>query len=468
MSKLRKEFREKKKLLKNTKGITLESYRCYMEATKEEFKDFQNFLSYPVPTTIKKYYEERLPFVISWTYRDSETNSLTASGQCAFSGMDKFVWGPQKGGLDKAKRGERHKYLLWYDGDDPAFIKKVEKDYFIFDVVDISAHCYTLFRITKENSEPELSLFIYPNSIYPLTLDFNTYISHAEKLKGTHLWQEFFIDRKKCDQESLKELDNMRPYPFFTTMNKLFPEVDLSSIGIIQEKEEYEPHYIKLSRIKNYRSRFKSMFIELESKMKSCNSDIEFDTTLPTIRKAETLIGRKLPDSMLAFYTALNGFKLSWVHATAGNKIPETYRTCEVNFFPLHKIFFGFDYTDKPGDPDLFEGMLVFKDDDENMKLARECYPIADNENGTTAIRFVKGQKEPELYLFINSIPHKLSVTFEEFIERFLETRGLMLWERQIIDKETIPAGYLNLSNDFKGDMKTIFPEVDLSPYRQE
>lgn len=463
MYKKSSDFRKENRFIRNIEGLKVNSCRCFFETKPEEIKHFEEVLGFPIPKVIRTFYENYLPFTISWTFRDNEKSYLSYSGQCLFADLKEHYLGLQKSEENPAHPGERHKNVLWYEGDDPDFIRILERDYYIFDVIDFHAHYYTLLKITKEKPNPELFLFTYPNNMYPLSLDFTTYIKYADEFKGIHLWQELFIDKDKCN---ITGIESKRSYPLITAYKKIFPELDCSVLENAKNSSETELSYHLLSEKKSYRKRFTKINTELQEVMNDHTFVIERDTTIPCIMKAETILNRQLPDSLLAFYTDINGFKLSWRHSSVEDSLPKSYRAAETRMLPLHKVFFGLSDYDNPKKTDLFNDLLVVLD--KYQQLANECYPINCNDHCVTAIRFIEESEEPELYLFSEGIPYKLSVTFEEYIESLLKTRGLSFWEFQLIDTSAIPEGELDLSNNFVNDMNELFPDTDLSDFRQE
>jgi hypothetical protein len=454
--------------MNNIKGMMQPYAGVYPITNKDAFKKFKNYIGTEIPRSLYEYYENKAPYVIVWDYKDNDNNLLF--GYTQIQSINSFTDGPMLENRIPAKKGERHKGILWDEGDDPKLIEKLEDSFFILDRIDPAATYYTIFKINEKTNEPELYLFRYPNILLPLIINFETYIALSIEVCGMFLWQTYFIDESQISKENKEIFNQERPDRFFDNMKAIFPNADLS---LFNKPVYTEPHSFSIvASKKDYKRRFDKTFKDLKKLTKGGNLDYNPNYqsfSILQIRKAELALGRKLPDSMLAFYSQINGFNLSWkTKAKPENDLHYQYGECTMLSFD--KIFAGFYNKNLNwSDSRTFEGIITFDSmGKEELEFASQCRVIYNEEYSTTVIRFVPEKEEPELYVFVvdENKFYPLSVNFTGFVESFLETRGIFNWQLHLIDTAALPIGEWNITTSFFNDMRILFPEIDLYKYR--
>lgn len=443
---------------------------------KKEIADFEKFIKRPLPKDMMEVFEKSDDFSIEWFYQMPE-NTLTITGSTFFGSLDTFMNGQQRYSSAKAKKGKRHHEFLWEEGDAPDLIRDLEDNFFILDIIDLTAHVYTLFRFVPGREDPELVLYKYPHHMYPLTIGFKEYVELAIEVRGLCLWQDHFIDRTRCTQKALEYLDSERPDHFFENVNRLFPEADLSRFP---EPVQQGPHAFEhLGKEKNYAGRFRDRFEMLKQKVGAAGGEFELEynrdpLTILTIRKIEGILGRRLPDSMLAFYSQLNGFRLTWSFPdkTLYGKDPNDYPSGEFHLVGLEETFGGFEpHRNRNWGENMHEGIVTMEDsmDDETLAFAKQCRLLL-NELGhdnDTVVRFAENCEEPEIYVMDQGEFIKMQTGFEGFIEALLENMGMTSWQFFLTSPEDYSSKFLETHSPAVRYIRDVFPDADVSGYRK-
>jgi len=430
------------------------------QSNKKDIIKFESMIKKSLDD-IKKFYEDYSGLSMEWKIKHE--NMLTIEGKSFIRSLDSFMNGQQLKSSKKAKKGERHKEYLWEDGDDPELIKDLEDNYFILDIVEHYSKLFTIFKI--EDDKVKLFLYKYPHHFYPLKLSFIEYIEKSIEYRGIYVWQDYFIDRENTTKAALEFLDSERPDMFHKNMKENFPEIEISDIPE-PEKTINKYSFEILVEKKDYFRRFDKRFKQLEQKLNNINGaeyKLEYNIgklNIPIIRRIEGMLNRALPDSMLAFYSQINGFRLSWKYPL---KKDLTARA-SFNLLSLEQMFGGFDPMDRNWTDNMFEGIVTMKDvmDNESLTFAKQCRLMSNEEFNDTVVRFVEGKDEPEIYVMISGKFYPMKVSFEEYIELVLENMGVEYWQRFHIKKELYPDEEIENYSSTLEAIKSIFPDVDL------
>jgi hypothetical protein len=433
---------------------------------KADVKKFDKFLGYDMPKEMREFYTEYGGLSLTWQIK-YETSMIIEGGAFVRS-LDSFMNGQQLKSSRKSKRGERHKEYLWEEGDDPALIKDLEDNYFILDIVEHYSKTFVIFKIVDDI--PKLFLYKYPHYMFPLTLGFTDYIEKTIEYRGFYMWQDYFIDTANTSEEGLAFLAQERSDLFHIHMRNIFPEVDISNIP---EPEDQDAKYSFeiLTAKKEYIQRFEKRFKEFEEFLlthRASTFSLEYNNdriNIPIIRRIESMLQRPLPDSMLAFFTQINGFELKWKY---GKHIDGCTPSGSFRLLGLDQLFGGFNPMDRNWTDTMFEGIVTMKDvmDDETYSFAKECRLLSNEEFNDTVVRFVDGKEEPELYVIINGNFYPMTTSFDDYIELLLENMGLEYWQRYFIDKDHYADEEFNSLPPVTKMLQVINPQSDLSKYR--
>jgi hypothetical protein len=214
--------------------------------------------------------------------------------------------GPRLHSSKPAARGARHKDSLWAEGDPPNIIAELEDQYYLLDHVSLYS-VFTLFRINRQSNVPELVLYTYPNNFYPLKLSFQDYTRIALEVRGLHLWQAAYIDAAGTEKSAIDAMSAACPDDFSENLAMLFPETEWPADSGLRKKNTRSFRDIAIE--KNYRKRLLGAIEKL--KMLCKNGHVKFSENEPlsvlAVRKTESILGRRLPDDLLAIYKNING-----------------------------------------------------------------------------------------------------------------------------------------------------------------
>ena len=460
------------------------------KSSKSENQKFEKTIGFKIPDEMLDLYNQNKSINLFWTYKKDGIGLI--NGGSWLHGSYSFNRGYFNARRSK-KKGQKLKDLLWVDGMDVEWTTHLEKKYFILDFICFYSNTFVLLNFSEDSpKKPELTLFMYPNLLFPLQLTFKEYIYWIDKTRSMNTWMEHFIDKEKCTDQALQYLKTIRSGRFFSNMSTVFPNIKLEKFP---GDHTIEPNYsfTTLAVKKDYFNRL----IEISEKFyqdKPVQSLHKIDAEISTqkyplielrhnplniymVRKIERSIQRKLPDSMLAFYGQLNGFSMDWSIPNT-SEFSKNYETEDQNYlfanftlYGLQEVFGGPNSIDMfHWDTDNWPGAVS---DPENMSedellFANKCFLIYGSELNNVVIRFEENQEEPDLYLceYINeSFFHKLNITFTEFIELLFENMGIQYWVRFFIEDKTDAMQIAGRSPNIPRILNKLCPQTDLTKY---
>lgn len=451
----------------------------FLNSSKSKPKDiclYEGLINRKLPNSMLEFYKQLNGFDIKIQFQD-EPNDLYAVACGMLVGINSFLYGLNYIFTEKcSKKGEYHKNFLWISKDDPKLIQDLEENYFILEKCDRSVYCFTLFKFIENQEEPELYLYKYPHYFYPLKLTFTEYVELAFDVRMLMSWQDYFINREKTSPEALHHLDKERPYPFFRKIREIIPDIDLSRFPGSKEAEPLASFEV-LAKEKDYNRRFEKRFQELEAKINNSQGNFQLryrpePLSINCIRKIETILKRKLPDSILAFYCQMKGLQLEWSYKDPAKYVadPGWYPNANFRLLGLDEVFGGYDYYQERNWHDkMHEGVVTMEDtfNEAELAFAKQCRLIVSEEFAKTVIRFVEGIEEPELYIIQRGTFYKLPLSFEKYMEKLLENMGMVDWQYFLLKPEDYTDDQLAVHPPTVRFIKDAFPEVDVSEYRK-
>ena len=484
------EFRDK---ILSQDGVFFCFNKRTSKSNKSEIGKFEKIIGFELPNEMVDMYSQSKSINLLWHYRKEGMGMI--NGRCWLHGPYSFNRGFFNARKPK-KEGEKLKNHLWTEKMDAEWVHYLESKYFILDFICLYSNTFVLLNFEGDSSNsPKLTLFMYPNFLFPLKLTFNEYLYWMDKTRAMHTWMEHFIDKEKCSVEALEYLKIMRPGRFFANMKLVFPDLELNefpknekstnySFESLAIRKNYFNRLIETSRIFFERKPADSMFKIPETGI--WTREIPFVELVSSplnifmVRKIELCIERELPDSMLAFYSQINGFTMEW-SISKDSEFCEDYEMEDKNylfgnfkFYGLHEVFGGPNsidtfYWDRDNWPGAVSDPINMSD--EELLFANSCFLIYGSEFNNVVIRFEEGQIEPDLYLceYLNEhFFHRLSLTFEEFIELLFENMGLQYWIRFFIEDEEDAREIIKKSPNVPRIVKKLNPRANLSKYRSK
>jgi hypothetical protein len=442
--------------------------------SRKDISILESYIGHKLPPKIAEYYNKTYGIDIRWKYRDTDS-SLVISANGMPQSPKSLAYGLHYAFKSlKKQKGTRHENYLWNKSDEKKYIDEME-EYCIIDKIDTNKTTFTLIKFADENTEPVLFLFKYPHYICPLTIGYEDYFEAAFQCRMIEGWQDYFIDKNRCDEKTLLYLQNERTYPSLAKLKSIFPGLNTS---LFPDNLKEEPLLYEQTAIdKKYYKRFSDKFKHLENMIAHSEGSFKLKEhqdplTIHTIRKIEATLGRKLPDSMLALYSQFNGFELQWSYNPAGKyKDGSRYRPgSDFKLLGLDQVFGGNNPSaNRVWHDQMWEGILTMEDvfDEDTFNFAKQCRPVIIESYTVTAIRFTDGVKEPELYLLVRGKFYKLPLTFTELVEELLSNMGMTDWQKFLLDEMDFSDHEIAFScGPAVRFIKDVFPDVDTAKYR--
>ncbi|MGK7894885.1 MAG: hypothetical protein AB4372_15025 [Xenococcus sp. (in: cyanobacteria)] len=466
-------IRDLKNKLRSLPGIKVAKGRPFPKSSEKEILEFGKFIKKNTPSSIQNVYSKIGGITFRLEFQKNDYDSFVY-GESFILGPDSLISGPRLRTPSAAKKGERLKGYCWDDGDDTDLAKKMEEEIFILDYIDSISNTYTVFKLDTETSEPRLFSFKYPHHLFPLTLSFEDYFEKTLEYRCIFCWQDYFIDKSKLNKEALDYLEQERPDRFLKDILEIHPGVDLSKLPNQPENNDYS--FSLLAKEKNYNQRFREQFQSLKLFLEDRNGTFELEEnrhplTILTIRKIEYILGERLPDDILAFYSQLNGFSLNWsLPYDENGTYQDSFPMADFKLFGLEHVFGGLEpWNNRVWHNRMFKGLVTFEEvmDEEELAFAEQCKLIYTSEQDKVVMRLSADIEEPELYLMDRANFIKLQLTFAEFIECLIENLGITHWPWFFTSTEDYPDSFLSTHPSINRYIQEIFPEVDTSKYRE-
>ncbi|WP_025741551.1 hypothetical protein [Aquimarina pacifica] len=476
-------------------GVFACSNQRSSKSSKKENEKFEKTIGFGIPDEMLELYNYHESINLLWQYRKDGVGLI--NGRSWLHGPYSFNKGYFNARRTK-KKGEKLKGHLWVEGMNTEWINELESRYFILDFICFYSNTFVLLSFSEDPSpKPELTLFIYPNFLFPLKISFQEYVYWVDKVRALDTWMEHFIDKEKCTEEALQQLKIMRSGRFFANMSSVFPEVDLTDFSGNDKTIEPSYPFTSIAVQKNYFEEliaksevfFEDKPVEGENKIpytETWTTEFSLISFVPKplniymVRKIETCIERQLPDSMLAFYSQLNGFRMDWNIPKDSDfcknyeKEDRDYLFGNFKLYALHEVFGGNKAIDTfHWNRDNWPGAVSdpINMSDEELLFANTCFLIYGSELNNVVIRFEDEEEEPYLYLceYINGgFFHKLNINFDEFIAFLFENMGLQYWVRFFIEDDEDAREIIRKSPNVPRILEKLNPNANLSKYRNK
>lgn len=441
------DFFEYDKMLSSNRVIQSYTFLPGIKSSKKQVEKFENCLGTILQPFLKEYVSKKLPLSkIQWS------DDYLQRGSAYFPSLKGMLLGSPFTETKK-KNGEKHKNLLWTGYEDPALIKELEDEYLIFDIISMPASVFTLIKF--DGGKEKLVLYTYPSFMFPLNISVEQYIVQTSDKVATFLWQENFIEKKKCIAESLESLNSWREKGREITLNQ-------------KSKNENNYSFVDLGISHGFRDKLEHSVIRLTESINKRGGYLEcghpFITNkdkllnILTIRKVEQVIGWRLPEDFLSFYSQINGLKLDWRYE--GQKFGGRYPSANLRVLSFEEVFGGFDYqSNRSWNDTTHEGLVTMHGvmDDDVFEFAKNCRPIVTAEGVSVVIRLIPDMLE--LYILASGNFYKLETSFIEFMKVLISVVGMDHF--MMLHKWNTQMGRENLMryNPIKSQVKHLFKE---------
>jgi hypothetical protein len=321
--------------------------------------------------------------------------------------------------------------LGFYNKSTPQKVKKELEDFFVFDIVQYDN--YVLCKWDGHEDETKLFLYLSDGRLLLLNLSLQDYLEKMLEYGGIYLWQRHF-----CTDFLLSALDIedgcIESLPF------IFKQVDVSGLKI------YLSNLPAILSKTDYRQGLESKIkaFTKDKKVKVRTLEIRHGAPIGYLAKAQYALGKKLPDSIWAFFYQLNGLRFDWSKGQHGGSI---------NIYPIENMLggaaddFGQDNKDwlRPSD---YLNILWFEGDP-NEDLLKIIRPL-DVPIGTH--NFV-GIKPSDFSLYFSEARNetqKLPLDFDQYLQFLMEYLGVLHWQCLFTKSKDLKIGTFKLTDYIK------------------
>ncbi len=424
----------------------------------------------PLPEEMRAFYKKHDGISFNWQFIPSDRPWEVIRGDSRLYSLDFLQVGPKDTFRQKWSQKQKYESYLWFEGvthEDQS--RELEENYLIISCTIWSAY-YVLLRLPKDGSAHELFLWNHGHKC-KINLTITEFINHMLRFRGMWGWQEAFIS-PDCNFPTYGI-----PSHFLHNLQAHFPKIDVSDIVLPNPPPTYVPHSFELRAAeKNYNQRLLDLVDDLKLKLGEAGKvkfSMEPGVATDSIRSACVAMGRRLPDSLLAFYRSLNGFELSWQYLIPdfeekGIDKHYKYATATFKVHKLEEVIGGlrFQRNHQWGD-NAWKDLLEYPGmdpDDKEWRRGLKC--ILSSEYNDTWIRFEEGKEEPTIYVQDTNDFYTLTCTFEEYIETLFAVRGTAYWQRFLTDPDEYDKRMYNIIPPVRKHVASLWPEADLSTLR--
>jgi cell wall assembly regulator SMI1 len=380
--------------------------------------------------SIQKKYKRRIPAELLELYAACNRTQITTEA----------VGLPKKMKYALALRSPAIIFELGVSSDDSlANTKLKDKNFLIIDLL-FPAGNYVIAYIA-ENGTLDLHLLTFSEHCNKLHLSFAEYLECSVKYMGIELWQQFFID----DPSKISD------HYIYDTTYDLFQEQQLSNFP--EEKIKMAKDACKLSAIKNKRDYIAELNAGLQhlKKKKATirTKKIQFTgASASHLMKVQESLGFSLPDTVLSFYSQVDGLEIEWDLGTISGSI---------NLLPIDEMMGGQNAMIRRvwGKDVVYKGTAESDVRELKGHFMLERYT---GDSGFTAVRF-----DAKHHAFIScatgrSDREEIKMSWGEYLGIHVELMGLWHWLSVVTDGKDAKTG----DDLIVDDIKKIFTDFDI------
>lgn len=401
MSTLLKKLKELRTLVSKRTCVSKPTVFWNKKLSGSQITKIQNAAPFEIPPEVLNVYRQVNGLVIDWESPEPEQPWRTTHGVCNVPRLDFLFRHEQITTSTKGKSALDH---YW---PDDASEDEVEhfKSFYVLD--DLRNGEFVLVRPGDEHCE--LHLYTSPATFQKLDLDVESYVLALVEAEARYGWQH-------------AHLETPRSAP---------PEVQVGSTT-------------------HYHARLHEQVAKLKANphTKKLKFTPNPGVRASTLKRIKNQVGLALPGEMRAFYTYLNGFKLSWTWNDGSTAIEGS-----VDLLPLEHVFggpggrltktWGESFIDEPKWHDDASKEIASK------ARAPSSFRVESVQGASREVcaRFDLAEDGPSpIMVFVDKGDARiLNVKFGAYIERLIQTLGLRNWHRSLERDESEIAHAMRL-----------------------
>ena len=418
------------------------------KASKKDLKAAEGIIGKKLPKRLEDFFLDTNGMSIDWTLYLDQNPSQPIIGKTNIPSLSSFL----KKEVESWEGGKEISTSFWSRITKEEEISRYQQ-YYVLD--DIGFGNYVLLVWDNDKNVEELFLYLYRDTIYPLPIDLSEYFRLLEKTRGLYLWQQYLVkDSDFLEKKGIRD-------QFFENMEILFPEEDLSEFPALDVPSSSSASNLSESS-PNYLILWNGIFQEMLNS--NDVEEVQFEPNpgvhISVLNKVTCVLGESLPESMVNFYSSMNGFQFSWTYK---NKNGEDPFSGQIIMPSLENVFGGEGgVRTKEWDEEAYKDILWH--DDMPTEAIQSFYPLKRIEliegvSMDVLIQFGAKGETPRLLLSDRLDLFSLNVSFEEYLFLLTQTRGFTYWQLHLLSLEEQKE--LNISLPYLKQMKKIFPEAD-------
>jgi hypothetical protein len=324
----------------------------------------------------------------------------------------------------------------------------------IFNRIDTLGN-YVLLQI--EQNTTILYLYTYDKKINKLNLTIEEYLKKIVIYFGIELWQQFYI-------ENSSSISNF--YIFDNRYAMLLERL------LNHESEVYQTIVNPLEDLKKNHSFSNTITIDFRDqigknidylktqkgfKLKTLN--VEFNTSVNTIMKAQESIKQRLPPSVINFYLQLNGMRLEW------NISDKSYG--QINLLPLEEVFGGTEWFANNDWTKINDyrniKICTGEEDTAYIAIASKVRPIELFFGSSGFVGFIVNENQDFDLYYSGSRGEitKLPISFEKYLQLSIRLMGIDGWQEHYSDRKDASITKDNLSDK----IAAVFPDFKMEAF---
>jgi hypothetical protein len=386
---------------------------------------------------------------------------------------------------------------------------KIYDEYRMFDRILLDSYSHVAVKFFRNQEAPKFYYYtLETKSYYKMSIGFEEYLDLLLQTRGLRYWQEFFID------DSNFRINLNRGKRFIETLEILFPELDrtifesqlaekrainlsyfrqisgdlnepqlgvtASGLGSNNEDKKISHNLTCISmNYQQYIEQLKTKILEFSAspQYELLFYDIGKPQTMETILEEEDFLATeceviedfKIWEPFKKFYQSAMWINFIWRYLGQDpNSLHIPYGASSIH--SINSVYeAGEIYIPE-------ENRTIYRPDDEWVEQPFKLYGeyrifdriTMENENHV-AVKFSFDRESPKFYYytFTTKSYYKMSISFDEYLELLLQTRGLKPWQEFFIDDSNFKLDPIR-GEQFLRDLELLFPEVDRTIFENQ
>ncbi len=423
---LKEKFNARKKIFKEQTFLLNANFHFFEPLETFNVKRLEKKIGMALPKDIIEFYKTCNGFLFDWSIKLDKNRITGYSFLMSYFHLFSREHAPRTG----ESKG------FYNINTSNAKAKKLER-LFIFDHIHFSN--YVLCDFENSRDETQLYLYLHDGRLFKMNLNVMEYADKVLEYGAIYLWQRHF-----CNDYVISPLDLKDDCE--SNLKTIFKSVDTTS---------FNPELKRLTvpnTVVNYRKIFEdsiSLFTK-DKKVKITKNEIQLGAPIGYLTKAQYVLGKKLPDSLLAFYSQMNGIQLEWHKNNHGGAI-NMYSIENVLGGPISN--FGHNNKDWLRKNDYLD-ILWFDEEDDEAEHYQKLRPL-DVPYGTHDFVGINPDDFSLHFCSARSNIKPFPLSFEKYIQYLIDYLGTGSWHHLLIEGKGVKVGDFKLVDFIKENFKS-------------